>query len=54
MSTWIEIKDQDDVDMSDDRKELHVLYSYDYSGANYISIPIEFVKQAISDNNIKN
>ena len=48
MSTWIEIEDSGDVDLSEDGKEMHVLYSNDDCGNNYVSIPIEFVKKAIS------
>ena len=48
MSTWREIKKQEDVELSEDGKTLEVLYMSDYNGNNYIDIPIEFVMQALS------
>ena len=44
MSTWIEIKKQEDVEISEDGKTIQVLYRYDHNGNNYIEIPVEFVK----------
>jgi len=44
MSTWYDIENQEDVDLSDNGKEIHVLFGYDRDGNKYISIPIEFVK----------
>jgi len=46
MSTWIEIKDQEDVDydslpMTEDT--IDVLYSNDDFGNNYVSIPVRFI-----------
>ncbi len=49
MSTWIEIEDSNDVELSEDGKCLHVFYCWDNCGNNYISIPIEFVKKAIEE-----
>ena len=47
MSTWREIKKQEDVELSEDGKTLEVLYMSDYNGNNYIDIPIEFARQAL-------
>ena len=53
MSTWITIKEQEDVDydslpMTGDT--IDVLYSTDDFGANYISIPVSFIIKVLRDN----
>ena len=53
MSTWIDIKEQDDVDydslpMTEDT--IDVLYSSDDFGNNYISIPVKFIIKVLKDN----
>lgn len=50
MSTWIEIKNKEDVELSDDGKHIEVLYSSDKFGNNYIEIPVEFLKSALNIN----
>lgn len=47
MSIWKEIKNQEDVKLSEDGKTIDVCYKQDYSGNHYIEIPIEFVKSAL-------
>ena len=47
MSIWIEIKDKDDVELSNDGKSVEVLYQTDDTGNYYIDIPIEFIKSLI-------
>lgn len=49
MSIWYEIKEQDDVELSDDKKTLEVCYEHDHNGNLYIDIPIEFVKHALDN-----
>jgi hypothetical protein len=53
MSTWITIKEQEDVDydsgvMTED--SIDVLYSNDNSGNNYVSIPVKFILKVLKDN----
>jgi hypothetical protein len=53
MSTWITIKEQEDVDydslpMTEDT--IDVLYSTDDFGVNYISIPVSFILKVLRDN----
>ncbi len=47
MSIWYEIKDKKDLNLSDDKKDLHVLFDGDYNGNIYVSIPIEFIKEVL-------
>jgi len=55
MSTWHEIKDIEDVSISDDGEFLHVNYDSDYSGNIWMEIPIKFIKKLIADDgNIPN
>ncbi len=44
MSLWHKIKNQDDVEISDDGETLDVLFSSDDSGNNYVEIPIRFIE----------
>ena len=53
MSTWITIKEQEDVDydslpMTEDT--IDICYSTDDFGANYISIPVSFILKVLRDN----
>ena len=48
MSIWYDIENQEDVDLSDDGKEVHVLYNTNDQGSMYVLIPIVFVKHAIA------
>jgi hypothetical protein len=46
MSTWIEIKDQEDVEYDESpmtAPTIDVLISDDQFGNNYVSIPLEFI-----------
>ena len=47
MSEWWQVKDPDDVDVSDDGETLDVLFNTNYAGNCYVEIPIEFVKKAL-------
>jgi len=49
MSIWHEIKEQEDVGLSLDKKTLEVCYGSDRNGNLYVDIPIEFVKAALED-----
>ena len=49
MSIWHEIKDPEDVELSEDKKTLEVCYGSDNNGNLYVDIPIEFVKLALEN-----
>ena len=49
MSTWYEIKDQEDVKVSEDGKTIEVMFSNDRFGNNYVDIPIEFIENCLYD-----
>lgn len=49
MSEWYEVENQDDVELSDDKKTLEVWFKANYNGNVYIEIPIEFVKNALKE-----
>lgn len=56
MSTWIHIKEQEDVDFDESpmtEATIDVLYSTDDFGANYVSIPVSFVLKVLKDNGYK-
>lgn len=53
MSTWIEIKDAEDISYDPDDDEINVLYSDDDFGNNYISIPVSFIIEVFKDNGIR-
>jgi hypothetical protein len=48
MSTWITIKDKEDIDYDPKDNTIDVLYSDDKFGNNYISIPVEFIKEILN------
>jgi len=53
MSTWINIKDQEDVDYDSlplTEATIDVCYSNDNFGANYVSIPVKFIIKVLEDN----
>lgn len=47
MSIWYEIKDKEDISLSDDGKSIYVNFTGDHNGNIYVEIPIEFIKQVI-------
>lgn len=47
MSVWYQIKDGDDVELSEDGKTLDICFLEDHNGGNYIEIPVEFIKKAV-------
>jgi len=53
MSTWIEIKKQEDVDydsgvMTED--SIDIFLSQDKFGANYVTVPVKFILKVLEDN----
>ena len=51
MSTWITIKDQENVDFDSPISEetIDVIYSRDAYGANYVSIPVKFIIEVLKE-----
>jgi hypothetical protein len=47
MSIWHTVKDIDDVQVSDDKTTLEILFNSDYNGNNYVEVPIDFVLQRL-------
>jgi len=43
MSEWFEIKNQEDVKISEDGKTVDVLFNTNEWGNQYVEIPIEFI-----------
>ena len=48
MSTWYEVKNKNNVTISECGKEVHVLYRTDNWGNRYLAIPIEFIKELLT------
>jgi phosphoketolase len=51
MSAWIEIKNQEDVQLSEDGRTIEVLYEENEFGNCYIEIPIEIIKNILPHEN---
>ena len=49
MSQWYEITDADDISISDDREDLHILFDSNDFGNVYVSVPIEIIHIVIKD-----
>jgi len=49
MTTWITIRDEDDVDYDSFEDTIDVLISSDSFGNNYVSIPVEFIKELLNE-----
>ncbi len=43
MNIWYNIKDKEDISLSDDGKELHVNFDSDFNGNKYVSIPLHLI-----------
>lgn len=48
MSEWYEIKNQDDIEISEDGKMLEVLFNTNQFGNQYIEIPIKFIAKILA------
>ena len=49
MSTWITIRDKDDVDYDPNDNTIDVLIGFDDNyGNHYVSIPVEFIKELLN------
>jgi hypothetical protein len=51
MSNWIEPK-KEDIDLSDDKKEIHIYLFNDDFGANYVSIKVKDIIDLLLKNGI--
>ena len=49
MSTWHEVKDKDDIDLSLDKEDLHILFDGDEWGNIYVSVPVKLVKEVLTE-----
>ncbi len=47
MSEWYEIKDQDDVELSEDGKSIEILFNTNKFGNQYVDIPLNFIMRTI-------
>jgi len=54
MSTWLTIRDQEDVELSEDGETIDVLFQTDRFGNNYIEIPIKFIKHCLHNKSMQN
>ena len=52
MSTWYEVKKVADIDLSEDKKEIHVWFDADEWGNKYVSISVELLKQVFEKHKI--
>ena len=43
MSEWYEIKNQEDIELSEDGESIEVLFNSNKFGNQYVDIPIEFI-----------
>ena len=49
MSTWITIEHKDDVEYDDGEDTIDVCIGSDKFGNNYVSIPVEFIKEILNE-----
>jgi len=52
MSEWYKIKDQADVELSEDGKSIEIMFNTNYSGSQYIEVPVEFIKRVLKEDEI--
>ena len=50
MSEWFEVKDADDVELSDDGKFVYILFDTDNSGNRYVEVPVEMLVKLLDKN----
>ena len=49
MSTWYDIEDPDDIDLTDDGKFIHIWFDGDEWGNKYVSVSVELIKALLAD-----
>ena len=47
MSEWFEITDHGDVELSEDRETIEILFNNNENGNQYIDVPVEFIRQVL-------
>jgi len=47
MSQWYEVKDADDVELSDDGKTVEILFDTDDNGNRYVTVPVEVLARLL-------
>lgn len=47
MSEWYEVKNPEDIELSDDGKYLDVLFAVNEGGNCYVEIPIELIRKLL-------
>ena len=47
MSIWYEIKNPEDIEISEDGKTVEILIGTDYSGNIYVEIPVKILRQKL-------
>lgn len=53
MSIWHQVKEIDDIEVSEDKKTLDILFRGDNNGNEYIEIPLEFIRQKTYESDVK-
>jgi len=49
MSKWYPVTEEEDIDFSDDKKFVHILYRTDRSGNCYVEIPVELLVEKLKE-----
>lgn len=49
MSIWYEVKNKEDVSISEDGKTVEILFKSDNQGNYYVDVPIDFLEQEIEN-----
>jgi hypothetical protein len=52
MSTWYDVE-KDDIDFSDDGKEIHILFDQDNFGAIYVSVKTQDIRDLLKESDSK-
>ena len=47
MSIWYDIENKEDIDLSEDKADVHILYKSDNMGNYYVSIPAKFLRELL-------
>ena len=53
MSEWYEIKDQNDVELSEDGKRIEIMFNTNEFGNQYVEVPIEFITRVLKESHEK-
>ena len=47
MSIWYSIKEQEDVELSDNGETIEILFNGDHNGNHYVDVPVEFIEKVL-------